>query len=185
MSNLTCGTCVCKCLLYPLSCLYGGDTMLNASLESERVKKFMDTAQLTYIMPLLGDCFKQLCTALENSRKKSTEDGYEALADKWSNFLDKAEPLVSLSTEYVYITRIGYGVLKRTGLVFTDADREKYNDLVKSRRYEIQAMQALLLDWLVENEADYDCLPTKVTSCIEDSDTSYELDNPLGNIDVV
>lgn len=181
-----CVKCKSKCLIIPLSCIFDGLTVLNSDLDLDKVKAALDVAQLTYLYPIMGkECFDELCAALDLADLPDSDENYTALPEYWEEFIDQATELLVVATEYVFASRVGFGLLKKSGfLVGDNFDKEVFSNLLQSRKSELLALQEILKDWLYENRDTYDCYKYVYASCDDDYDDD-SFDNPFPDIMVI
>ena len=180
-----CSKCKSKCLIIPLSCVLDGLTILSSDLDTDKIKAAMDVAQLTYLVPLLSsDCFKELCTALDNSELPDSDPNYEPLSEAWGDFVDQATELIVVATEFVYASKVGFGVLKKAGFLIDDSfDKDVFFSMLAGRKAELLSLQGLLKEWIEENKSLFSCYQTKYSACDDGDDDSFS--NPFPDIMVI
>lgn len=174
-----CTNCKCPCLLISLKCLIEEATILNATLDSSKLTSFMDKAQKDYIMPIIQEeCFSELCTAVGKDNLPPSHEDYEALPEKWSELLSQVRELIISGTEYLYVSRRGYGFMNDEGFNFKE-DVEYMKELTAPLKAEVEALQNNLRSWLEDNSEQYSCYVKPLSSyCEEDEEddlTTWEV----------
>lgn len=101
MSFSVCKECKCPCLLISLSCAVSNSLYIRQSLGTKIIRTAIDQAQNRFVLPLLGDCFEELCAALEASHLPTADPNYVPLEQKWVDLLEVFENLVVVGTEFV------------------------------------------------------------------------------------
>ena len=183
MAVTLCRTCRCKCHLISLQCLLESDTVLSQELDNDKILGALDTVQRLYILPLLGDCYDLICTALQENFDNGT-----AIPDEYSNLIEALTPYLISATEYQYAKKNSFGKLTQAGVIM---DENLKVSLVKewlAGLKEDRDLHYIFVETYLETNADgLTCLPVKedLGDCYQelDVDLPFETTSPTNQLD--
>jgi len=151
-----CTKCASRCFFITLKCLFDQSTLLDAHLDTNKVTKHLDGAQIKYLKQPLGDCFKEICDAI-----KDFEDNQVAIEQRWIDLIDMATMVIVDGTEYLYVRKSGYAILTKEGLKFPQKFEEgQFEGFVSGLKIAVEESLEMFKIWLQDNKSLYPCLPT-------------------------
>jgi type I site-specific restriction endonuclease len=152
-----CSKCVSGCLIVSVSCLM--DSLLKIPQKHvDIVKQLLDRTQIKYVKPHLGDCFTELCSAIEKANLPLDDINYEALPEKWSTLIDIIFPVLVSGVRYEY------EVWNDCQDCTTDIHFQLFVRRTETYLADVHEAEDHLREWLEDNQTNYDCLPLVTVS---------------------
>lgn len=170
----SCKACTGNCIILSVDCFREESFYFTQAITSKEVRKAMNKAAKTYIIPLLTQtCYTELCTAILNSELDPLDPAYEELSESWETLIDQLTDLLVAAVEYQYISIRGFGVLAAKGFELNDSlkDIKLWDSFISTLKTQFDAVYSAFKVWIEDktNRDNYSCLPT-----IEESDTCDE-----------